>query len=462
MRKWPSTTVLALLVVFGVAVPAAADEPGRTGPDNAITDVPGVLVGHHTDRHNITGTTALVIPKGATAGADARGGAPGTINTDLLDPVALQPDVHGLFLSGGSVMGLSAYAGVVQFLREQGLGIKFGGKAVPVVPGAIVFDLGQGADADDPIEQTPGFDAGYQAAKAARSGPVETGSVGAGTGTGTGGPPGLRLKGGVGTASIQLGGGVVVGALVVVNSAGKLYNEADGCELHTLYMELGNEYGNTRRPPRGCQTSTHGNPAPRAGQTDRTVDENTTIGVVATNATLTVAQAEKLAQVAHDGLARAIRPAHTMGDGDTTFALGTRTTGAPDDRGYEAILDAAASTFSRASVHAVLDATPLGGRQPYCQVFRGACDTHRPAVDPAPAGADPAPADIAPADPAPAVANPAPAVADPGTGSGGPGTGSASSAGQALVPALPFILAAAGFWALSRRRATASTRHRLR
>ncbi|RKT54458.1 P1 family peptidase [Saccharothrix australiensis] len=433
--KRSSTTGLALLIALGVTAPASADEPGRTGPDNAITDVAGVLVGHHTDRATITGTTALVMPKGSTAGADVRGGAPGTINTDLLDPVALRPEVHGLFLSGGSVMGLSAYAGVVHHLREQGLGSKFLGKAIPVVPGAIVFDLGQGVDADDPIERTPDFDAGYQAAKAARPGPVEMGSVGAGTGTGTDGPPGTRLKGGVGTASIRLDGGVVVGALVVLNSAGKVYNEALGCELHALHMEVGDEYGDTRRPPRGCRTSTAGSgPAPRGGGTDGAVDENTTIGVVATNATLTVAQAEKFAQVAHDGLARAIRPAHSMGDGDTTFGISTRTTGAPDDLGYEAILDAAASTFSRATVHAALAATPLGGRPTYCEVFAGACDTHRPAGD-----------DV-----------------DPAPGSGGPGAAPAPPSGNSPVPTLPLAITAVVFWTLWRRRTADATRDRLR
>ncbi|QXJ21279.1 P1 family peptidase [Actinomadura graeca] len=367
--------VLAATVPLGAApVPAAAGEPGRTGPRNAITDVPGIEVGHYTDRANITGTTVLIMPKGATAGADVRGGAPGTVNTDLLDPVALQPDVHGLFLSGGSVMGLSAYAGVVQYLREQGLGMKFGGQTVPVVPGAIVFDLGQGADAHDRMEKTPGLDAGYQAAKAATSGPVPMGSVGAGTGTGTGGPSGVRLKGGVGTASIDLGDGLYVGALVVLNSAGKVYNQAAGCELYSLYMEVGNEFGDTRRPPGGCRTSGPGpKSASRPGRTDRKVDENTTIGVVATNATLTAAQAQKMAQVAHDGLARAIRPAHTMGDGDTTFAVSTRMRGAADDRTFEALLDIAAGAFSRASAHAALAATPLGDRPTYCQVFPGAC-----------------------------------------------------------------------------------------
>ncbi|TMR00527.1 hypothetical protein ETD83_16485 [Actinomadura soli] len=241
-----------------------------------------------------------------------------------------------------------------------------------------MFDLGQGADADDRIEKTPGFDAGYQAAKAAKPGRVDMGSVGAGTGAGTSGPPGMRLKGGVGTASIQLGDGLVVGALVVLNSGGKVYNEAAGCERYTLYMEVGNEFGATRRPPRGCKTAASTpKQAPGSGPIDPNLDENTTIGVVATNAELTVAQAEKLAQIAHDGLSRAIRPAHTMGDGDTTFGLSTRTAAAPDGGTFGALLDAAASSFSRATLHAALAATPLGGRQPYCQVFAGACDSRR-------------------------------------------------------------------------------------
>ncbi|MFI0409151.1 P1 family peptidase [Actinomadura sp. 3N508] len=438
MKRPPTLPIARLAAALAVTLPlsagtlpAAADEPGRTGPDNAITDVPGIQVGHYTDRENITGTTALVIPKGATAGSDARGGAPGTINTDVLDPVALEPTVHGLLLSGGSVMGLSAYSGVVQYLREQGLGMQFGGKPVPVVPGAIVFDLGQGADADDRIEKTPGFDAGYRAAKAAKPGRVEMGSVGAGTGTGTGGPPGIRLKGGVGTASIQLGDGLVVGALVVLNSAGKVYNEAAGCELYTLYMEVGNEFGGTRRPPRGCKTATSTpQHAPRSGPTDPHLDENTTIGVVATNAKLTVAQAEKLAQVAHDGLARAIRPAHTMGDGDTTFGLSTRTAAAPDGAAFGALLDAAASTFSRATVHAALAATPLGGRQPYCQVFAGACDRrHTPATNGSGASQ--------------------PLAFRPASGTSIPP--SATTSGYAALITIPALIGA-GTWTLRRRR----------
>ncbi|TMR00608.1 P1 family peptidase [Actinomadura soli] len=360
--------LITAALALGVMTPAPvyADEKGRTGPNNAITDVPGVTVGHYTDTTNVTGTTALILPDGALAGADVRGGAPGTVNTDALQPVALQPDVHGLFLSGGSWMGLSPYAGVVQYLRERGLGSQFGGQAVPAVGGAIVFDLGQGADTKQKLEKTPDFEFGYRAAKAAKSGPVAQGSVGAGTGTGTPGPT-TRMKGGVGTASVDLGNGLYVGALVVLNSGGRVWSESQGCELYALYMELQNEFGDTKRPTK-CTTA-----APALDEDDGKLDKNTTIGVVATNAKLTSPQLQKMAQVAHDGLARAIRPAHTMGDGDAIFSLSTRKADAPDGARFGAILDAAASAFSRGVVHATLRATPLAGRQTYCQVFTGAC-----------------------------------------------------------------------------------------
>lgn len=368
-RKRTIVVLAASSWIFAINAPAlAVAGEQNTGRTNTITDVAGIEVGHYTDRANITGTSVLLMRGGAQVGVDVRGGAPGTVNTDALNPVTTQAHFHGLFLSGGSWMGLGAYDGVMQYLREQKVGhIYAEGKVVPGVAGAIIYDLGQGEDFACPLETTPERTFGYQAARVANTETVAQGSSGGGTGAGTGGP-GIRLKGGMGSASVDLGNGIVVGAFVVVNSSGKAYDETRGCELYGLHLELGDEFGATR-PPNGCPAATPNTPAQPG------IDENTTIGVVATNATLTSPETQKMSQVAQDGLARAIRPAHTMSDGDTIFAVSTRKAPAvsPDD--FNRILEAGANAFSRAVVHAVLKAEPLGGRPTYCQTFPGACGT---------------------------------------------------------------------------------------
>ncbi|SHF59580.1 Peptidase family S58 [Streptoalloteichus hindustanus] len=321
----------------------------------------------------------------------------------------------------------------MQHLREQKVGHVYAeGKTLPGVAGAIIYDLEQGADFAKRLEVTPDRKFGYEAAKAARSGPVRQGSVGAGTGAGTDGP-GLRLKGGVGTASLNLGNGVTVAAFVVVNSFGKAYDETRGCELYSLHLEVGNEFGNTRRPPAGCQATT-----PSSKPADRPsadVDKNTTIGVVATNAKLTAPQVQKLAQVAHGGLARAIRPAHTMSDGDTIFGVSTKKGAEVGPADFNRLLEGGANAFGRAVAHAVLSAQPVAGRPTYCQTFPGACDGYAPASAPADDGAQ------------------QPALAAPAAHSGSPGGGGPGGAGGDLLSlAAPALVVALGFGALMFRR----------
>jgi L-aminopeptidase/D-esterase-like protein len=336
-------------------------------PDGSITDVEGVLVGHHQrlGRGWQTGTTAVFVPRGATPGVSVRGGGPGTRETDALHPENLVEHIHAVCLTGGSAYGLAAADGVVGWLEEQGLGFPIGDPlqpigVVPVVPAAVVFDLGRGGN----FTNRPDAAFGRRAISAARRGQRTWGSVGAGTGARAGG-----LQGGVGTASatVVIGGEtigtpgtdltVTVGALAVVNANGSPVDPASG-----LPWAL----------PRGSKRPT---PAERtrlcAALDGRAVSLNTTIGVVATSARLTKAEATKLAGVAHDGLARAIRPAHSMFDGDTVFALATgehelgdepaamRAT-ASRQRGFNQLLVAAADTFSSACVHAVLAAQRCG------------------------------------------------------------------------------------------------------
>lgn len=371
LRRLLATTA-ALTVVYGLlGVPAAS---AATGENNAITDVPGIHVGHSTRPEAATGTTALVFPDGALMGVSPSGGAPGTRLSTLLTAQhqdSLRVVMHGLVLSGGSIYGLDTTCGVVKYLDEQGVG--FGGRAH--VPGAIIFDLGRGeVDAPPGTGNDPCHD-GYVAASTASDGPVEMGAVGGGTGARAGG-----IKGGVGTASSVLPDGTVIGALVVVNSAGRVYNEDNQCELYTLWLEQDNEFGNVRVPPQGCD----GNQAAPAWNPG----ENTTIGVIATSAPLTAGQTERLAVVANDGMARAIRPAHSTGDGDTVF--GVTTAGNPariaqdefvESRQFRGILSEAADVYSRAITHAVLAPEDgLGVAETYCERFPNACP---PGVGPA-------------------------------------------------------------------------------
>jgi len=309
--------LLAAVTLAALPVVACAQEEGKgmMSSTGSITDVPGIEVGHHTLAERPTGCTVVVARAGAVGGVDVRGGAPGTRDTDLLDPVNLVERIHGVVLSGGSLFGLDAVSGAVRWLEEQGAGLDAWGATIPIVTGAILFDLLIG---DSSIR--PGADCGYAAAEAASAGPVEEGSVGAGAGATVGklGPRGTAMKGGIGTASVKLPGGVIVGAIVAVNAVGDVVDPATG-EIVAGIRAEGGGFADARKLVRTRPGLEEG-----AG-------ENTTIGVVATNATLTKAQATKLAQMAHDGLARAIYPAHTPWDGDTIFTLATGEIGGEPD-----------------------------------------------------------------------------------------------------------------------------------
>ncbi len=275
--------------------------------NNAITDVDGILVGHYTDAENKTGCTVILCPPdGAIGGVDVRGLAPATRETDLLAPGHLVERVNAVLLTGGSAFGLDAAAGVMHYLEEKKLGYDTGVARVPIVPAAAIFDLAVGSAA-----VRPNADAGYRACVAATSGTVAEGRVGAGTGATVGhllGPK-FTSPGGLGTASQSIGKGVIVGALVVVNAFG------DVVDPRTSEILAG-----TRKPVVGGWLKS--GDAIKSGITQAALERtHTTIGVVATNAALTKEQANVVAMMAHDGLARAIRPAHSSYDGDALFVL---------------------------------------------------------------------------------------------------------------------------------------------
>jgi L-aminopeptidase/D-esterase-like protein len=323
-----------------------------------ITDVPGVRVGHaqHVGRGWRTGTTAILLPADTVAGVDVRGGGPGTRETDLLHPTATMNTVHAICLTGGSAYGLAAADGVMQELERRGVGFQVGptlGDVVPIVPTAVIFDLGRGGN----FAHRPDAAFGARAARAARTTPPAVGAVGAGTGARSRG-----LQGGIGSASITLANGVVVAALAVVNSAGSVIDPASGLPWEPGSVRL-------RRP----------SPADRAAlqaYMDAAVPPlNTTIGVVATTAALTKAECSKFASVAHDGLARAIRPVHSLLDGDTVFGVATgrddlgplanvAAPGEPPRRArvgwLNAVLEACAHCFAAACTDAIVLATATG------------------------------------------------------------------------------------------------------
>ena len=359
MRKTVASATLAFLLIVGSSL---AQQPGA---NNAITDVPGVKVGHHEtmEDQGLTGTTVILLEGGAVGGVDVRGSAPGTRETDLLNPINLVQEVQAVVLTGGSAYGLEAATGVVRYLEEQGIGYPVGeGQVVPIVPAAVLFDLGRGGD----WTIRPDADFGYQAASTAADGPVGQGVVGAGTGARSGG-----LKGGIGTASIVLENGVIVGAIVAVNSVGRTFNPETG-ELYAAFLELGDEFGDLTNP---ADLGFQGRPEDFAlfGDGQDLVARNTTIGVIASNAVLDKAQAQKIAQMAQDGFARAIRPAHTMFDGDTVFAVGTGEVELANVGELSAVGAAAADVMARAIVHAMLNANSVGDTMSYCDTYSGAC-----------------------------------------------------------------------------------------
>lgn len=320
---------------------------------NAITDVPGIEVGHAQDNKALTGVTVVLCRKGATGGVDVRGSAPGTRETDLLNPVNLVESVHAITLAGGSAFGLDSASGVVRWLEEQGIGFNTGAARVPIVPAAILYDLAVGR-----ADVRPDAAMGYAAAVAANPGPVPEGNVGAGTGASVGKIFGMAgaMKSGLGTASIAIGGGVVVGAIVAVNAFGDVVDPKTGeiiagarpVKTGPLSLGGGERFADTIQVMRTFV----GRQILRLA-----AGRNTVIGVVAANVKFTKAETTKMAQVAHDGLARTIRPAHTMLDGDTIFALATG--GKRAD--VSAVGAYAAEALAQAIVRAVQAAGPAGG-----------------------------------------------------------------------------------------------------
>jgi L-aminopeptidase/D-esterase-like protein len=314
---------------------------------DAITDVPGIEVGHDTDTGAVTGCTAVVCRAGAVAGVAVRGAAPGTRETDLCRPGTLVERAHAVVLCGGSAFGLEAASGVMRHLADEGIGYDARGISVPIVPAAVIFDLAIGAVA------WPDVAAGRRAASAASADPPAQGCVGAGTGATVGKILGMdrATKSGIGTAGADAGS-AVVGAIVVVNAGGDVVDPASGAIVA----------GTRRREDDGPADSValvrHGfDPPPPI--------EQTTLAVVATDAPLTVEQANHLASVAHDGLARTIRPVHTMHDGDTVFALATGAAQpaaewlSPVEVTRLAVF--AVDAVERATLAAARSATPLGG-----------------------------------------------------------------------------------------------------
>lgn len=333
----------------------------RPGPGNSITDVFGVRVGQHQrlDAGWATGSTVVLVADGAAAAVDVRGGAPGTRETDLLDPSHLVGQVQAVLLTGGSAYGLAAADGVLRWLAERHRGFPVGAEphqVVPIVPAAVLFDLRLGE-----WGQVPDAGFGYAACEAAGS-EVAQGSIGAGAGAVAGG-----VKGGVGTASTRLGSGATVGALVVTNATGSVVDLHSGLP-YAVEHELDGEFG--LRPPVPVEVAA----AARRLAGTRSAPLNTVLGVVATDAELTKAQCRRLAVAGHDGLARAVRPAHTLFDGDAVFALATGAWSGPgaDPVGLNELAAAAAEAFARAVVHGVLAADSVAGVPAYRQLWPSA------------------------------------------------------------------------------------------
>ena len=322
--------------------------------NNSLTSLQGILVGHYTDDKRPTGCTVVLCPEGAVAGVDVRGAAPGTRDTDALSPSNTVQEVHGVLLTGGSAYGLDAAGGVMRWLEERGHGFQVGPAIVPIVPAAVIFDLW----VDDfsktrPVSTQnprirPDAQAGYLACQAANSEPVQQGNVGAGAGATLGklNGPDCAMKGGIGSASLCVHG-VTVAALVVCNALGDVVDPQTGKLLAGARVSADSR---DLLDIVKAQLNGHSISKPQAGS-------NTTIGVVATDAVLTKPQAHRLAQVAHDGLARSIRPVHTPMDGDTLFALGTGTSGQAADMMLLSTL--AAEVTAMAVVNAVLAAKDL-------------------------------------------------------------------------------------------------------
>jgi len=303
-----------------------------------ITDIPGIIVGHAQDMEAGTGCTVVLCKKGAVAGVDVRGAAPGTRETDLIRPGNLVDKIHAVMLSGGSAFGLAAADGAMEYLEKEGIGFNVGITKVPIVASAVIFDLFY-----KNWEIRPDRRMGYEACQNAESGFVEQGSVGAGTGATVGKILGITnsMKGGVGTSSLKISNEIIVGAIVVVNAFGDCLNPENGAIIAGAKNPHTGEFLDTK-----AYMLTEG-----LGKTLNI--ENTTIGVIATNAKLTKEQANKIASMAHDGLARSISPVHTMLDGDTIFVMATGEV----DTEVNVLGVASVEVIARAVVNAVMSAS---------------------------------------------------------------------------------------------------------
>lgn len=342
---WTRLLLIATLVLMPSLV-SGAEQPLTEG----LTAIAGLEVGQHTLKARPTGCTVVLAKDGAVGGVDVRGSAPGTRETDLLNPVDTVQKVYGIVLAGGSAFGLDAASGVMRYLEEKNIGFDAGVAKVPIVPSAILFDLEVGNP-----KIHPGADCGYQAAKEANAGPIAVGSVGAGAGATVGKLLGAKamMKGGVGTAAITLKNGLKVAALVAVNSVGDIVDPASGKIVAGARRPNGAFADARKLIASGALLPPVMGPKPGT---------NTTIGVVATNARLTKAQATKMAQMGQDGLARTIYPSHTPFDGDTLFALATGTRAkAVGPEELTEIGALAAEVTSRAILNAVGQATGLPG-----------------------------------------------------------------------------------------------------
>ena len=344
MRVIATLLILLLISLSGSPTHAA---------NNTLTAIKGIKVGHVTDIENLTGCTVITFPEsGAFAGVDVRGSAPGTCETDLLDPINMVDRVHALVLSGGSAFGVHAAGGAMKCLEERGVGLNVGLKdvVVPIVPSAIIFDLGVGNPEVRPNEKW-----GYDACVAATDKPVAQGNIGAGTGATVGKMFGTKhaMKGGLGSYAIELPGNVIVAALAVVNAVGDVVDPRNGAILAGTRGKKAGEFRNSEKLLRDNASITIFS------------GRNTTIGVVATNAKFNKTQLTKIAQMAQDGLARAIRPAHTMYDGDTIFAVSVPDSKVKVRPSVTAIGTAAADAFAQAITQAIKNADGIEGLPSY-------------------------------------------------------------------------------------------------
>jgi len=324
-----------------VAAPTGASARQAVG----LTAIPGIRVGHFTLSERPTGCTVVLVERGAVGGVDVRGAAPGTRETDLLDPMNTVQQVHAVVLSGGSAFGLAAADGVMRYLEERRIGFDVGVARVPIVPAAILFDLGVGGR----LDVRPTAECGYRAAEAATTGPVAEGNVGAGAGATVGKllGGGRAMKAGIGSAGRELPSGLIVAALVVVNAVGDVIDPSSGEVVAGARTEDGQGLVDVRNVIRGGFTNHN-----ESGR-------NTTLAVVATNSLLDKAQINKVSQMAHDGLARAIYPVHTPQDGDVIFSLAT---GDYEGEGGVLLIGAlAADLVAQAVVRAVRAAEGIPG-----------------------------------------------------------------------------------------------------